>query len=92
MAGKQRVRRLTRGQRVQSEQLFRDAVSLQEAFWDALFDLEQALHINIDETRDLSDWSLDALRKGCEDDVGRVSWFDPTVGPERREGRDAGVN
>jgi hypothetical protein len=76
MAGKQRVRRLTRGQRVQAEQLFRDAVYLQEAFWDALFELEQALRINIDFTRDLSDWSLDAIRRGCEDDVGPVSWLD----------------
>jgi hypothetical protein len=76
MAGKQGIRRLTRGQRVEAEQLFRDAVSLQGAFWDALFDLEQALRINIDDTRDLSDWNFDAIRRGCEDDVGPVSWFD----------------
>jgi hypothetical protein len=76
MAGKQSVRGLTREQRVHAEQLFRNAVSLQGAFWDALYDLEQALRINISDARDLSDWNLNALRRGCEDDVGRVSWFD----------------
>jgi hypothetical protein len=79
MAGKQSVRGLTGGKRVQAEWMFQNVVALQGAFWDALFDLEQALHININDTRDLSDWNLDALRRGCEDDVGRVSWFDPSA-------------
>jgi hypothetical protein len=76
MAGNQSVRRLTKGQRLEAEQLLRSAVALQGAFWDALLDLELVLRVNINDTRDLSDWNLDALRKGCEDDLGRVSWFD----------------
>jgi hypothetical protein len=71
MPDNQRARRLTKGQTLEAERLLRTAVALQGAFWDALFDLEQALHININDTRDLSDWNLDVLRRGCEDDLGR---------------------
>lgn len=76
MARKRNIKRLTKAQRLEAEELLRVAVALQGAFWDALFELEQALRININITRDLSDWNLDALRRGCEDDVGPVSWFD----------------
>lgn len=76
MAGKLRPRSLREGQRSEAERLFRTAVALQGAFWDSLFDLERALGVGIDESRDLSDWNVDLLREGAEDDCGRVSWLD----------------
>ena len=76
MADKRGRRVLTTGQRSQAEELFQMTVALQGAYWDALFELEQALSIKINEARDLSDWNIDLLRRGAEDDVGPISWVD----------------
>lgn len=61
--------------------LLKATTCLQAAFWDALLDLEQHLGLLIDETRDLSDWSLRQIRSCSADDVSRISWRDEMIGP-----------
>ena len=56
------------------EGLLRRAADLQGAFWDAVLELECALDIRIDASRDLSDWDVKRLYNGTEDDSGPASW------------------
>ena len=67
-------RRLTKAQRIRAEALLRGATDLQGAFWDAVLELECALDVRIDTNRDLSDWDIDRLHSGAEDDCGPASW------------------
>jgi hypothetical protein len=70
------MKKLTAVQMRDVETLRQSVVSLQHAFWDALFDLEQSLGVLIDETRDISDWSIEQIRSCAEDDVGPIAWQD----------------
>ncbi len=69
------ARRLTKVQRMRAEALLRIATDLQGEFWDAVLELECALDIRIDTNRDLSDWDVERLHSGAEDDCGPASWI-----------------
>ncbi|MGA7522725.1 MAG: hypothetical protein WBW84_09585 [Acidobacteriaceae bacterium] len=45
--------------------------------------MEQSLGVLIDETRDISDWSIDQIRSCAEDDVGPIAWQDHVGTVER---------
>jgi len=68
------ARRLSKSQRTRAEDLLNRATALQGAFWDIVLELECALDVRIDTTRDLSDWDVASLYKGAADECGPASW------------------
>ncbi|MGC2619137.1 MAG: hypothetical protein WA414_08875 [Acidobacteriaceae bacterium] len=66
-----RVPKLTPRQRGEAEALLKTAAALQGRFWDAVSELEDALGVEIDENRDLSEWSVRDLYEGANDESGR---------------------
>lgn len=48
-------------------------VRLQGDFWDALLELELTLDVEIDASRDLSNWDVQSLYEGLADDCGPAS-------------------
>jgi len=76
MGDTERITRLSETQKAAATKLLRIATTLQGAFWDALFELEQALGVDIDANRDLSEWDVESLHECVEDDAGRpASWL-----------------
>lgn len=65
--------KLTDQQRLAAEALLRTVVGLQGSFWDAVLELEQLLDVRIDSNRDLSEWDVERLHMGLEDDSGPAS-------------------
>lgn len=70
-------RKITKSKLVAAESLLRNVVNLQGEFWDAVLELEQLLNVSIDCTRDLSEWDVESLYLGLEDDSGPASRIGP---------------
>lgn len=66
----------TKRESPEARSLLQTAAHLQGMFWDAVLELEDHLGVLIDETRDLSDWTVRQIRSCSSDDVGPVSWRD----------------
>ena len=64
------MRRLTKKRRAIAEDTLAEARIAQTAFWSALTDLEEALGIEIDGTRDLEEVDMDDLiESGRKNDI-----------------------
>jgi hypothetical protein len=66
-----RAPELTPRQRSGAAALLQNATVLQGTFWDAVTELEDALGVEIDENRDLSEWSIQDLYEGAKDASGQ---------------------
>lgn len=68
-----RVPSLRRRQRLEATALLQTATEMQGKFWDALSELEDALRVEIDDNRDLSEWSVQDLYEGAKDESGHAA-------------------
>jgi hypothetical protein len=81
------LRKMTREATLKAANLLGVATDLQGRLWDALLELEETVGVRIDETRDLSDWNIEQIRRCAEDDIGPISWVETRREPRVRNRR-----